>query len=273
MTEATDSSAVAYQPACGSSSSACWDTSSSTRYRAAVPDLLHRSADSRGSWSVGGLRQSGVVTDDPRTADGSTTMAPTGTAPRCFGDGDALYAAYHDDEWGVPVHGESALLERIALEGFQSGLSWLTVLRKRPAFREVFADFAPERVAIFGPDDVDRLLTDARIIRNRMKIEATIENARAVVALHDSGRTLDELFWSFAPEPAGRPRPVSFGDVPAWTTESKAMSKAMKKEGFRFIGPTTAYAAMQACGVVDDHLATCPVVLGRTGAAEHGSAT
>jgi DNA-3-methyladenine glycosylase I len=195
------------------------------------------------------------------------------TAARCFGEGDPLYAAYHDDEWGVPVHGEPALLERIALEGFQSGLSWITVLRKRPAFREVFAGFDPEQVAAFGPDDVERLLTDARIIRNRMKIEATIDNARAVVALHDSGRTLDELFWSFAPDPTARQRASTFGDVPAWTAESKAMSKAMKKEGFRFIGPTTAYAAMQACGLVDDHLATCPVVLGRVGAAEHGSAT
>jgi DNA-3-methyladenine glycosylase I len=195
------------------------------------------------------------------------------TAARCFGDGDPLYAAYHDNEWGLPVHGEPALLERIALEGFQSGLSWITVLRKRPAFREVFAGFDPEQVAAFGPDDVERLLADARIIRNRMKIEATIDNARAVVSLHDSGRTLDELFWSFAPDPTERRRAATFGDVPAWTAESKAMSKAMKKEGFRFIGPTTAYAAMQACGLVDDHLATCPVVLGRAVAAEHGAAT
>jgi DNA-3-methyladenine glycosylase I len=202
--------------------------------------------------------------------DGSTVPATTSAALRCFGDGDPLYEAYHDDEWGVPVHGEPALLERIALEGFQSGLSWITVLRKRPAFREVFEGFDPERVATFGPDDVERLLTDARIIRNRMKIEATIDNARAVVALHDSGRTLDELFWSFAPAPADRRRAVTFGEVPAWTDESKALSKAMKKEGFRFIGPTTAYAAMQACGLVDDHLATCPVALGRAVAAERG---
>lgn len=205
------------------------------------------------------------MTDDKTTAQGA--------ALRCFGDGIALYEAYHDEEWGVPVHGESALLERIALEGFQSGLSWITVLRKRPAFREVFEGFDPERVAAFGSDDVERLLADARIIRNRMKIEATIENARAVVALHDSGRTLDELFWSFAPEPADRPRAATFADLPAWTPGSKAMSKAMKKEGFRFIGPTTAYAAMQACGLVDDHLATCPVVLGRASATEQDTAT
>lgn len=208
------------------------------------------------------MGQSGAVTServtDLRTPGDGGVADP---APRCFGDGDPLYSAYHDDEWGVPVHGEQALLERIALEGFQSGLSWITVLRKRPAFREVFEGFDPERVAAFGPDDVERLLGDARIIRNRMKIEATVDNARAVVALHDSGRTLDELFWSFAPEPAERVRRATFADLPAWTDGSKAMSKALKKEGFRFIGPTTAYAAMQACGLVDDHLATCPVVL------------
>ena len=186
-----------------------------------------------------------------------TPPAPSG--PRCFGDGDPLYEAYHDTEWGVPVHGEAALLERIALEGFQSGLSWLTVLRKRPAFRELFAGFDPGRVAAFTDDDVERLLGDARIIRNRQKIEATVGNARAVLALHDAGRTLDELFWSFAPEPRAE-RIASWQDVPAWTDGSKAMAKALKAEGFRFFGPTTAYAAMQACGLVDDHLATCPVV-------------
>lgn len=200
------------------------------------------------------------MTSEPTTDD---QPAEAATALRCFGDGDPLYEAYHDDEWGVPVHGEPALLERIALEGFQSGLSWITVLRKRPAFREVFEGFDPERVATFTPADVERLLTDTRIIRNRMKIEATIDNARAVVALHDSGRTLDEVFWSFAPEPGSRERAATFAEVPAWTDASKALSKALKKEGFRFIGPTTAYAAMQACGLVDDHLATCPVVLGR----------
>lgn len=215
------------------------------------------------------MRQSGAVTSDSLTDIGPGP----GTAVRCFGDGDPLYETYHDTEWGVPVHGEAALLERIALEGFQSGLSWITVLRKRPAFREVFAGFEPERVATFGTDDVERLLTDSRIIRNRMKIEATIDNARAVVALHDSGRTLDELFWSFAPAPADRRRAATFGEVPASTDESKALSKALKKEGFRFIGPTTAYAAMQACGLVDDHLATCPVVLGRVAAAGRGPAT
>lgn len=191
---------------------------------------------------------------------------------RCFGDGDPLYEEYHDTEWGVPVHGDTALFERLALEGFQSGLSWITVLRKRPAFREVFAGFDPEVVAGFGEQDVDRLLGDARIIRNRQKIGATIDNARALLALHDSGRTLDELVWSFAPPPRAH-RPVAWGDVPGSTPESTALSKALKKLGFRFVGPTTAYAAMQACGLVDDHLATCPVALRRRpGAAGASSA-
>ncbi len=208
------------------------------------------------------------VTPRDTTPPDTTPAGPaTGAASRCFGDGDPLYSEYHDTEWGVPVHGEAELLERIALEGFQSGLSWLTVLRKRPAFREVFHGFDPERVAALGPDDVERLMGDARIIRNRAKIEATVANARAVVALHESGRTLDELFWSFAPGPPAS-RAATWQDVPAWTAESKALATALKAEGFRFFGPTTAYAAMQACGLVDDHLATCPVV---TGAAATGA--
>ncbi|WP_278235973.1 DNA-3-methyladenine glycosylase I [Isoptericola sp. AK164] len=187
---------------------------------------------------------------------------PDRPAPRCFGDDDPLYAAYHDTEWGHPVHGEAALLERIALEGFQSGLSWLTILRKREAFREVFRGFEPPAVAAMTPDDVERLMDDARIVRNRAKIEATVANGRAVVALHSAGRTLDELFWSFAPPPRDR-RPASPSEVPATTPESTALARALKSEGFRFFGPTTAYAAMQACGLVDDHLATCPVVTGQ----------
>ncbi|PZR52894.1 DNA-3-methyladenine glycosylase I [Xylanimonas oleitrophica] len=183
---------------------------------------------------------------------------------RCFGDGDPLYEAYHDTEWGIPVHGEAPLLERIALEGFQSGLAWITVLRKRDAFREVFEGFEPERVAAFGEGDVARLMGDARIIRNRMKIEATISNARAVLALHADGRTLDELVWSFAPDPRPGGNPSTWEQVPATSPESVAMAKTLKKLGFRFFGPTTAYAAMQACGLVDDHLSTCPVTLGRS---------
>ncbi|MBO9555771.1 DNA-3-methyladenine glycosylase I [Cellulomonas sp.] len=185
----------------------------------------------------------------------------TTTTGRCFGDGNPLYEQYHDEEWGKPVHDEHALFERFALEGFQSGLAWITVLRKRPAFREAFADFDPEVVAEYGDDDVARLMADAGIVRNRAKIDATIANARALRALHASGRTLDELVWSHAPDRADHPRPATWVDVPASTPESKALAKEMKSLGFRFVGPTTAYAAMQACGLVDDHLATCPVAL------------
>ncbi|GMA23851.1 DNA-3-methyladenine glycosylase I [Luteimicrobium album] len=193
--------------------------------------------------------------------DASLDLTPSRPA-RCFGNGDPLYESYHDTEWGVPVHGERELLERLALEGFQSGLSWLTVLRKREAFRSAFAGFDAETVAAYGPDDVERLLQDASIIRNRQKIEATLTNARALVALHDAGGSLDELVWSFAPEPRAE-RPTGWADVPAKTPESLALSKALKKAGFVFVGPITAYATMQACGLVDDHLATCPVVLAR----------
>lgn len=192
--------------------------------------------------------------------------ARTQTVPaalRCFGDGDPLYEAYHDDEWGVAVHGDHALFERIALEGFQSGLSWITVLRKRPAFRAAFAGFDPELVARFDEADVARLLADAGIVRNRAKIGATVANARALLALAESGRTLDDVVWSHAPAAPGRERPVTWADVPTQTAESKALARELKSLGFRFIGPTTAYASMQACGLVDDHLAGCAVVLAR----------
>ena len=162
------------------------------------------------------------------------------------------YVAYHDDEWGQPVRDDDGLYERLVLEGFQSGLSWLTILRKRENFRAAFAGFEIERVARFGPDDVDRLLADAGIVRHRGKIEAAIANARAAAALDTP---LAELVWSFAPPP--RPRPRSFSEVPAITPESTALSKELKRRGFRFVGPTTAYAAMQACGLVDDHLEGC----------------
>lgn len=167
---------------------------------------------------------------------------------------DADYVAYHDTEWGVPIRGEAALFERLALESFQSGLSWITILRKRPAFRAAFAGFDPDAVAAFGDDDVHRLLGDAGIVRNRAKIEATIANARAVVALRDRGG-LDELIWSHRPPAA--PAPRSMADVPAVTPESTALSKALKAHGLRFVGPTTAYAMMQAVGMVDDHLDGC----------------
>jgi DNA-3-methyladenine glycosylase I len=178
---------------------------------------------------------------------------------RCgWGASAPEYLAYHDTEWGRPVHGETALYERITLEAFQSGLSWLTILRKRPGFRTAFAGFDPDRVARFGPDDEERLLADVGIVRNRAKILAAITNARAVLDLRDRvDGGLDALIWSFAPDPAERPAPRTLGDVPAVTAESTALSKALKKRGFAFVGPTTAYATMQACGLVDDHLVGC----------------
>jgi DNA-3-methyladenine glycosylase I len=176
---------------------------------------------------------------------------------RCFGDGDPLYEAYHDEEWGFPVTDERGLFERLCLEGFQSGLSWITILRKREAFRAAFAGFEPDAIARFGADDVERLMSDAGIVRNRAKIEATVANARATVDLRDSGTPLQELVWGHRPDPV--PAPVSFADVPAQLPDAAALAKALKKAGFRFVGPTTVYAAMQACGLVNDHLATCPI--------------
>jgi DNA-3-methyladenine glycosylase I len=168
------------------------------------------------------------------------------------------YRGYHDDEWGRPVHGERALYERITLEAFQSGLSWLTILRKREGFRAAFAGFDPEVVAGYGQADVDRLLADSGIVRNRAKVLAAITNARAVLDVRDAvDGGLDALVWSFAPDPATRPAPRALADVPAITPDSVALSKALKKHRFAFVGPTTAYAAMQACGLVDDHLAAC----------------
>lgn len=181
---------------------------------------------------------------------------------RCFGSGDPLYEEYHDEEWGRPVEDtadERGLFERLALEGFQSGLSWITVLRKRDAFREVFRDFAPAEVAGFGTDDVERLLQDASIIRNRTKIEATINNARALVALHDDGRRLRDVIASHSPEPRAT-RPATFAELPSSSPESVALAKELKQLGFRFVGPVTMYATLQAIGLVDDHLAGCWLV-------------
>jgi DNA-3-methyladenine glycosylase I len=174
------------------------------------------------------------------------------------------YIAYHDEEWGRPVHDDRRLFEKLSLEAFQSGLSWLTILRKREAFRAAFAGFEIERVAAFDDKDVARLMADAGIVRNRAKIDATIANARAAAALDVP---LSELLWSFAPDP--RPRPRKLGDIPAVTPESTAMAKELKRRGFRFVGPTTAYAMMQACGLVDDHIEGClaPVTATRGNAA------
>jgi DNA-3-methyladenine glycosylase I len=184
---------------------------------------------------------------------------------RCFGDGDPLYERYHDEEWGRPVRDERGLFERLSLEAFQSGLSWLTILRKREAFRAAFQNFEPDAVARFDQSDVERLLHDAGIVRNRAKIEATIANAKATVALRDEGPTLPELVWERYRPPARAEPPRSFADIPSQTPETVALAKELKRRGFRFVGPTTLYALMQACGVVDDHLATCPVRLARDG--------
>jgi DNA-3-methyladenine glycosylase I len=163
------------------------------------------------------------------------------------------YRAYHDDEWGWPLHGERALFERLSLEAFQSGLSWLVILRKRPAFRAAFAGFDIDAVAAFDDADEARLLADAGIVRNRAKVTATIANARAVRDSVPEG--LDELLWSFAP--VDQKRPATLADVPSTSAESVAMAHELKRRAFRFVGPTTAYALMQATGIVDDHVATC----------------
>jgi DNA-3-methyladenine glycosylase I len=175
---------------------------------------------------------------------------------RCWPTGDALYRAYHDEEWGRPVTDEQGLLERLCLEGFQSGLSWLTILRKRERFREAFAGFDPERMAGFGARDVDRLLGDAGIVRHRGKIEAAIANARGTLALREAGTPLEQLVWSYRPQKT-ESAPRSLVDLPSVTPGSTALSKELKRAGFRFVGPTTVYAAMEACGVVNDHVADC----------------
>jgi DNA-3-methyladenine glycosylase I len=160
---------------------------------------------------------------------------------------------YYDTEWGMPIRDERGLYERICLEGFQAGLSWATILRKRPNFRAAFADFEPDVVATYTDDDVERLLSDAGIIRHRGKIQATITNARATIALRDEGGLVD-FVWAF--QPADTPRPNDHSEVPTVSDESKALSKALRKKGFAFVGPTTMYALMEAVGIVDTHLLT-----------------
>ena len=192
-------------------------------------------------------RELGAVRgDDGRKRCGWCTSAPD-------------YMAYHDDEWGRPVTDDTRLYEKICLEGFQSGLSWLTILRKREGFRQAFAGFAPEAVARFGPEDVERLVTDAGIVRHRGKIEAAIANARATLNAQDRHGSLVAVVWSFEPPRRGRPVPKRLGDLPSTTAESIGLSKALRALGFRFVGPTTAYAAMESLGVVNDHLAGCHV--------------
>ena len=178
---------------------------------------------------------------------------------RCFGTGDPLYEHYHDTEWGRPLPDdpeESLLFERLVLEGFQSGLSWITILRKREAFRAAFAGFAPETVAGFGEEDVARLMADSGIIRNERKIRAAVANARALVALHVAGGRLADIFAEHVPSPALTP-PERRDEIPAQTPESEALSHRLKNLGFRFVGPVTLYSTMQAIGLVNDHLASC----------------
>jgi DNA-3-methyladenine glycosylase I len=180
------------------------------------------------------------MTPDARVRCGWATSAPE-------------YVRYHDDEWGRPLHGDRALFERMSLEAFQSGLSWLIILRKREAFRRAFARFDPAVVARYGDADVARLLADAGIVRNQAKIRATISNARRVCDAVPEG--LDAVLWSFAP--AHRLRPATVADVPTSSAESTAMARELRRRGFQFVGPTTAYALMQATGMVDDHVASC----------------
>jgi DNA-3-methyladenine glycosylase I len=176
--------------------------------------------------------------------------------PRCWWATSAPeYVRYHDTEWGRPVLNDRGLFEKLCLEAFQSGLSWLTILRKRDAFRAAFDGFDIEAVSRYGTRDVKRLLEDAAIVRNRAKIDATVSNARAAVRLGEEGESLSELIWSFAPKRSRTPRGRS--DLPSTTPESVALAKQLKRRGFRFVGPTTAYALMQACGIVNDHLAEC----------------
>ena len=187
----------------------------------------------------------------------SLARGPDGRRRCWWGQSAPEYVAYHDREWGRPVLDDDGLFERLVLEGFQSGLSWLTILRKREAFRAGFAGFRIGEVAGFGARDVRRLLADAGIVRNRRKIDAAIENARAAAALAQNGGSLSQLVWSFRPTRHRAPR--SAADLAATTAESTALAKELKSQGFRFVGPTTAYALMQACGLVNDHISGCAV--------------
>ena len=180
-----------------------------------------------------------------------TVLGDDGLARPEWAATDPLMKEYYDNEWGMPVRDERGLFERLSLEAFQSGLSWATILRKRPAFRAAFDDFDPDKVAAYDDRDVERLMADAGIVRNRRKIDATITNARATVALREDGGLVD-LVWSFRPE--ATPIPASYAEVPSTSEESKALSKELKRRGFAFVGPTTMFALMEAVGIVDTHL-------------------
>jgi DNA-3-methyladenine glycosylase I len=187
----------------------------------------------------------------------SIVVGDDGRARCAWAGSDTEYQRYHDEEWGVPLHGDRPLFEKLSLEGFQAGLSWITILRRRPTFRLAFAGFDIDAVAAFDDDDVERLMNDPGIIRNRSKVEATISNARVTQQLvAQAPGALDALLWGFAP-PARAQRPASFADLPATTAESTAASTALKRLGYRFVGPTTIYALMQSSGMVDDHVQGC----------------
>ncbi|AMB38809.1 MULTISPECIES: DNA-3-methyladenine glycosylase I [Paenarthrobacter] len=184
-------------------------------------------------------------------AENGTVIGGDGLARPAWAASDPLMQAYYDHEWGMPVRDEQGLYERISLEGFQAGLSWATILRKREAFREAFLDFHPESVATFTEADVERLMLDADIVRNRLKIRATITNAKATIALREEGGLVD-FVWSFKPDKT--PAPKTLADIPTTSPESIALSKALRKKGFAFVGPTTMYALMEAVGIIDTHL-------------------
>jgi DNA-3-methyladenine glycosylase I len=197
------------------------------------------------------------MSDIQATPTAGITLGQDGLARCAWGASTPEYQAYHDTEWGFPVADDHRLFEKLSLEGFQAGLSWLTILRKREAFREVFNGFDYEQVAAFGPGHVAELMEDARIVRNRAKIEAVINNAHRAVELVAQEGSLGHLIWSY--EPAGRGAAPQAGEVPAATAESKALARELKRRGWRFTGPTTVYAFMQAMGLVNDHLAGCHV--------------
>jgi DNA-3-methyladenine glycosylase I len=180
-----------------------------------------------------------------------TVVGDDGLARPAWAATDPLLRAYYDTEWGMPVRDERGMFERLSLEAFQSGLSWATILRKRPAFRQAFDEFDPDTVAAYDETDVERLMSDAGIVRNRRKIEATIINARATVGLRDEGGLVN-LVWSFRPDRT--PTPTSYAEVPTRSPESEALSKTLRSKGFTFVGPTTMYALMEAVGIVDTHL-------------------
>ncbi|HEV7955601.1 MAG: DNA-3-methyladenine glycosylase [Microbacteriaceae bacterium] len=195
-----------------------------------------------------------VGTDSSRA---TVVTGEDGIARCAWSAKDPEYRRYHDEEWGTPLHEDQPLFEKLSLEGFQAGLSWLTILRRRPAFRSAFSGFDIQAVAAMTETDAAALLHDAAIIRNRAKIAATISNARITLDLvHGRAGAFSELLWSFTPEGV-RPIPRSWGDVAAVTAESTAMSKALRKLGYRFVGPTTLHALMQSCGMIDDHFARC----------------